>query len=102
NNILQVNAYLTNRDKPLGVDANGKAIRPPFRYNDFGGTIGGPVLIPKLYEKKDRTFFFFSEEVRRVIVYPTLTSTVPTAALRQGIFSQPVCIGPVANPCGTT
>src|SRR6266404_8910361 len=99
NNILNANAYLTNRDKPLGVDANGKAIRPPFRYHDFGGTLGGPIPISKL---KKKTFFFFSEEVRRVIVYPTLTSTVPTAALRQGIFSQPVCIGPVANPCGTT
>jgi hypothetical protein len=107
NNKLNANAYLTNRDKPLGVDANGKAIRPPFRYHDFGGTFGGPLVFPRFGEGgpaliKGRTFFFFSEEVRRVIVYPTLTSTVPTAALRQGVFSQPVCIGPVANPCGTT
>jgi hypothetical protein len=107
NNILNANAYLTNRDKPLGIDANGKSIRPPFRYNDFGGTLGGPLVFPRFGEGgpsviKGRTFFFFSEEVRRVIVYPTLSSTVPTAALRQGIFSQPVCIGPVASPCSVT
>lgn len=106
NNILNANAYLTNRDKPLGVDANGKSRRPPFRYNDFGGTLGGPLVFPRFGEGgpaliKGRTFFFFSEEARRVIVYPTGGSTVPTANLRQGIFPQDVCIGPVANPCGT-
>ena len=106
NNILNANAFLTNRDKPLGVDANGKAKRAPFRYHDFGGTLGGPLVFPRFGEGgpsiiKGRTFFFFSEEVRRVIVYPTLSSTVPTANLRQGIFSQPVCIGPVTNPCSS-
>src|ERR1051325_10856701 len=106
NDKLNANAYLTNRDKPLGVDANGKSKRAPFRYHDFGGTLGGPLVFPRFGEGgssviKHHTFFFFSEEARRVIVYPTLSSTVPTAALRQGIFSQPVCIGPVANPCST-
>jgi carboxypeptidase family protein len=106
NDKLNANAYLTNRDKPLGVDADGKSKRAPFRYHDFGGTIGGPLVFPRFGEGgpsviKHHTFFFFSEEARRVIVYPTLSSTVPTAALRQGIFSQPVCIGPVANPCST-
>ncbi len=37
---------------------------PLYRKNDFGGTIGGPVFIPKLYPRRDRTFFFFSEEFR--------------------------------------
>ena len=37
---------------------------PLYRKNDFGGTIGGPVSIPKLYSRRDRTFFFFSEEFR--------------------------------------
>ena len=106
NNILNANSFLTNRDKPLGVDANGKSRRAPFRYHDFGGTLGGPLVFPRFGEgghsvTKHRTFFFFSEEARRVIVYPTLSSTVPTAALRQGIFPQNVCIGPVANPCST-
>ena len=84
NNILNANAYLTNRDKPLGVDANGKSIRPPFRYHDFGGTLGGPLVFPRFGDGgpalvKGRTFFFFSEEVRRVIVYPTGSTTVPSS-----------------------
>ena len=38
---------------------------PLYRRQDFGGTIGGPLTIPKMYNtKKDKTFFFFSEEVR--------------------------------------
>ncbi len=42
-----------------------QTIRAPlYRKNDFGFTVGGPVTIPKLYPRKDRTFFFFSEEFR--------------------------------------
>lgn len=101
NDWLNANSFLTNRTFPLGRDADGRAKRVPFRYNNFGGTFGGPVFIPKIYEHKDKTFFFFSEELRRVITYPTFSTTVPSAALRQGIFPQDVCIGPVATPCAT-
>lgn len=107
NERLNANTFLINRTAPLGLDSNGKAKRAPLRYNNFGGTFGGPVVLPSFgeggssYKKLSNTFFFFSEELRRVIVYPTFNSTVPTASQRQGIFSQPVCIGPVANPCGT-
>jgi hypothetical protein len=107
NDKLNANTFFTNRNKPLGVDSNGKALRAPLRYHDFGGTLGGPLVFPRFGEGgpsviKGKTFFFFSEEIRRVIIYPSLASTVPSAAMRQGIFSQPVCIGPVANPCGAT
>ena len=38
---------------------------PLYRRQDFGGTIGGPLTIPHVYNtKKDKTFFFFSEEFR--------------------------------------
>lgn len=106
NDWLNANSFLTNRTFPLGRDSQGRAKRVPFRYNNFGGTFGGPVALPRfgekngsIYRKLKKTFFFFSEEVRRVITYPTFNSTVPTAALRQGIFPQDVCIGPVATPC---
>jgi len=108
NERLNANTFTSNRTAPLGLDSNGKAKRAPFRYNNFGGTFGGPVILPRFgeggsdYKKFKNTFFFFSEELRRVIVYPSFSTTVPTAAQRQGIFSQPVCIGPVANPCATT
>ena len=75
---------------------NGLA-RPPLRYNNFGFTIGGPVFIPRLYRKK--TFFFLSQEWRRVINYTTFTSSrVPTRAELQGTFSTPVCTKPIIDP----
>ena len=62
--------------------------RPKLRYNDFGYTIGGPVRIPGVYNGKDKTFFFFSQEFRRVITYASVTAIVPTAAERVGDFTQ--------------
>ena len=47
----------------VGQTIGGKA--PLYRRQDFGGTIGGPLTIPGIYNtKKDKTFFFFSEEFR--------------------------------------
>jgi len=65
--------------------------RPPLRYNDFGYTVGGPVFIPKLYDGHGKTFFFFSQEFRRVIAYSTATVFVPTAGERAGNFPAAVC-----------
>ena len=76
---------------------------PYLRYHDFGGTIGGPVWIPKIYEKKNKTFFFFSEEARRNINYVSTFSDVPTAGMFQGQFAHPVCVAFNANnTCATT
>ena len=41
----------------------------PFRYNQFGGTLGGPVVIPKLYDGRNRSFFFFNYEEWRHVSY---------------------------------
>jgi hypothetical protein len=81
--------------------------RPPLRYNDFGFTIGGPVWIPKVYNGHDKTFFFYSQEFRRVISYTTTTPLVPTAAERTGKFPFAVCAnlaagGTKCNDAGTT
>jgi outer membrane receptor protein involved in Fe transport len=103
NQKLNANDFLTNLttgNPPCGRESNGKARRCPFRYNDFGGTIGGPVYLPRFGEgggtaigrRVKGTFFFFSEEARRDVRYPTLVSTVPDANLRQGIFPIPVCL----------
>ncbi len=85
--------------------------RPKLRYNNFGGTIGGPVYIPKLYPQRNKTFFFVSEEARRIITYvnPPL-ATVPYSGMTSGQFQHPVCTkwvnsGGVAGACqsyGTT
>jgi hypothetical protein len=68
-----------------------KVVRPKLRYNDFGGTVGGPVYIPHIYEQRNKTFFFFSEEARRVVTYSNVSAVVPTPAMMQGNFVHPVC-----------
>src|SRR3989440_4560861 len=98
NEKLNANDFINNSltTPAFGREANGKAKRSPFRYNNFGGTIGGPVYYPffggRAFTKIPRTFFFFSEEQRKDHRFPAFTATVPDAALRQGIFPIPVCI----------
>ncbi len=68
--------------------ANGD-FRRPFERKEFGGNIGGPVRIPKLYDGKDRTFFFVDYEGRRQLIGNTFTvNNLPSLAERQGDFSQ--------------
>jgi hypothetical protein len=59
------------------------------RRYDFGASFGGPVKIPKLYNGKDKTFFFFSYEgYREDGTINTTSATVPLPAYRAGDFSQ--------------
>lgn len=97
NDILNAATFLDNRDAPRGRDGDRKAIRPPLRYNNFGYTIGGPVILPG--PVKDKVFFFFSEEFRRVITSSNFIATVPTAGERQGVFSVPVCVAGTGTTC---
>ncbi len=58
------------------------------RKNDYGFTIGGPVYIPKVYNGKNHTFFFFNlERFANNQAASAQTGTVPTAAYRNGDFS---------------
>jgi hypothetical protein len=76
---------------------------PYLRYHDFGGTVGGPVWIPKIYEQKNKTFFFFSEEARRNLTYVNANAEVPTSAMVGGQFAHPVCVSFNANnTCAAT
>jgi hypothetical protein len=75
-------------------DANGYANdflgfkKTPYRYNVFGFSLGGPVWIPKIYNGKDKTFFFVSEEWQRIIQYASgVQAIVPQATERTGDFS---------------
>lgn len=62
--------------------------KAPYRYNDFGFTVGGPVWIPKIYNGKDKTFFFVSENwLREIADQNNATANVPTADERAGNFS---------------
>ena len=83
--------YFVNEDLnaayPFTINSDGHKIRPRNRRNDYGGTLGGPVEIPKLYNGRDRTFFFFNWEefLESSNFSPTLT--LPTQAYRNGDFS---------------
>ena len=55
--------------------------------NEFGGTVGGPVVIPKLYNGKNRTFIFFAYERFSLRRDSSQLVKVPTAAMRNGDFS---------------
>ncbi len=93
NDVFNANAVLNKlTTTPAGL-ARATTARPPLRYNDFGGTIGGPVYIPHLIDgRKIKTYFFYSQEVRRVITYtPVTLSGVPSLAERQGTFAVKVC-----------
>jgi hypothetical protein len=84
--------YFVNEDLNAGdpftisPDSGGKE-RPRNRRNDFGGTMGGPVLIPKLYNGRNKTFFFFAYEEYLESNLLTYNDTVPTTAFRNGDFS---------------
>jgi hypothetical protein len=63
--------------------------RPKLRYNNFGYNVGGPIWIPGIYEQRDKTFFFFSQEWRRIIRQPAEnTIRVPSLRERAGDFSE--------------
>ena len=79
NNDLNANQFENNADG-LG--------QGPFKSNNFGTAVGGPVWVPKVYNGKNKSFFFFSYEGTRV--RQGLVSgfrTLPTAAFKQGNFS---------------
>ena len=75
------------------LDANGfnanKAGTPrgQLQKNQFGFALGGPLIIPKLYHGKNRTFYFFAYEGLRQNSFSSFTGTVPTSAEKQGDFS---------------
>jgi Carboxypeptidase regulatory-like domain/TonB dependent receptor-like, beta-barrel len=59
----------------------------PFRQNQYGVAAGGPVIIPKIYHGRDRTFWFFNWEGYRARRGQTNISSFPTAAERAGDFT---------------
>jgi hypothetical protein len=72
--------------------------KPPLRYNQFGVTIGGPIVLPKLYNGHNRTFFFFGYQGDRLRTRTTFESTVATAQMRAGDFSQLLPTTVIVNP----
>jgi Carboxypeptidase regulatory-like domain len=87
NTILNANSWEQNR---LGGE------RPVFNQNQFGAAIGGPILLPKVYNGRNKTFFFFNYDGLRYREAGVLnTADLPTAAMRAGDFTG-INIGGVA------
>ena len=78
---------------------------PSFRLNQFGGSFGGPVELPKLYNGKNKTFFFVDYEGYRRSSQQFVLGNVPTLKMRSGDFSETAAIyDPLttrANAAGT-
>src|SRR5215831_1877622 len=73
-------------------------IRNRQRRNDYGFTLGGPVVIPKVYNGHDKLFFFFNfEQYRETVINSNSAITVPTTLYRQGNFTQALT---GTNTCG--
>jgi len=78
NTVFNANDYFANQtDAP----------RPPYHQNQFGGTIGGPVYIPKLYDGRNRTFFFFDYQGTRISTPTASSSSVPTLLMHSSNFT---------------
>jgi hypothetical protein len=76
-----------NAGQPFTDDGSGRHIVQKNRRQDFGFNVGGPVRIPKLYNGRNRTFFFFNYEYYWDRRADTSFATVPTDAYRNGDFS---------------
>jgi hypothetical protein len=88
NNIFNANSYFNKHVTPVIP----RAIE---RYNNFGFTIGGPLYIPKVYNTgKNKTFFFWSEEWRKVSAPVTASVTSVSQANLNGIFSGQITTAP--------
>ena len=96
-NQLHLSVYETARNNAFGVARARQDISfnpaapyhtPKLIRNEFGGSAGGPIVIPKLYKGSNKTFFFFSREGTELRQGLTKDFAVPTAAIRGGDFSQ--------------
>jgi hypothetical protein len=110
-NQLRGSAYEYLRNEKLDAGnffapfVDGAKVRAPLRYNIFGTTAGGPVRIPKLYNGRDKSFWFFSYEGSRRSQGNTGQFTVPDEAQRGGDFSRTFAANgsviPIFDPLST-
>jgi hypothetical protein len=74
---------------------------PPYKQNQFGGTLGGPIQIPALYDGRNRSFFFVDYEGLRIRQAQTQTALVPSQNERNGDFTEILTNQPVLNGGGS-
>ncbi|MDR3702114.1 MAG: carboxypeptidase regulatory-like domain-containing protein [Candidatus Sulfopaludibacter sp.] len=86
-NVFHGGLFENNQTSSLDARNTFAAAVPHLVMNDFGGFLGGPVTVPKLYHGTDRTFFFMSYEGLRRPNQAVIIDSVPTAAMRTGDLS---------------
>jgi hypothetical protein len=83
------NSYFNARNPFTSINSTGQIIpQNALRFNNFGGTLGGPVVIPHLYNGRNKTFFFFSWDESILHLNGSTVLSVPTALERSGDFSE--------------
>jgi hypothetical protein len=88
NDAFDANNWFNNHTNPV-------TRKTAERQNNFGGTFGGPVWIPKLYQGRDKTFFFFSYEGLRLMTpHAAVVTSVPDSTLRT---TAPAALQPALN-----
>jgi len=84
--------FVRNEDLNAGraytSSGNGHHLRPYSRARNYGGGVGGPVVIPKIYNGRNKTFFFANLELYRTYGQTDGYVTMPTVAMKAGNFSQ--------------
>jgi hypothetical protein len=80
-------AYEFLRNNDLDARNTFGTVRPEYRYNQYGASVGGPFDIPKLYNGKNRTFFFINWEQYNYVTYGDSITSTPPPSQRTGNFS---------------
>ena len=86
-NSLHGGAFENHQNSAFAARNTFSAKVPKLIMNDFGGFLGGPIVLPKLYNGKDKTFFFATYEGLRLPRETVLNQSVPSLALRNGDLS---------------
>ena len=89
-NELHGSLYEYFSNEALNASGFFGTFRPKDRKNNYGGSIGGPVYVPKLYDGRNRTFFFLNWDIYdfRSGTLPSYANTTPIDAFKQGDFLQ--------------
>jgi hypothetical protein len=99
-NELHGSALWFNRNKEFAARyyfTHPPTPKPPYNRNEFGYTVGGPVIFPGAYDGRNKTFFFHSYEGLRERTAPNYVTSVATQAMREGDFTGlPVILDPLA------
>ena len=97
-NNLHGSAFFYHQDSGEQAKPFGALTKPKLVTNDFGGSAGGPVFVPRLYNGRNRTFFFGTYEGYRSPRTGVVQYSVPTMAMKQGNFNGVQGVKSLRNP----